>query len=228
MIRLAVLDMAHTTIDDHDQVYRVLREAAARGGAEVSDEVFAQHRGTEKRHAIGRLLSEGGVEVTDRLHEQCWQWFRAELHRTYSATPPAALPGVDHALSALREMGVKVALNTGFSREIADLILEGVGWRIGHELDGSATGDEVEAGRPAPFLIQRVMAETGITDPAEVISAGDTEADVRSGQNAGGRSVGVLTGHLTRADFTALGADHVLDSAAELPALLAQLGAPRS
>lgn len=67
------------------------------------------------------------------------------------------------------------------------------------------------------------MQQVGVDDPREVISVGDTEADVRSAQNAAVNSVGVLTGHLSREDFERLGADDVLASAAELPDLLARL-----
>ena len=119
----------------------------------------------------------------------------------------------------LRNNGVKIGLTTGFSREIVDIILSAMGWDEGM-VDFVAAGDEVEQGRPEPFLIQKVMAEAGITDPAEVISSGDTEADVISAQRAGVTSVGVLTGHLTAEQFQELRADHVLDSAADIVKLI--------
>ncbi|AGF73115.1 HAD-IA family hydrolase [Corynebacterium halotolerans] len=213
MIRLAVFDMAHTTVDDRDEVYRVLREATEREGARYTDEQFRHHMGTEKKWAIRRLLEIGGIDATDDRVEQAWQWFRAELRRTYTENPPVALDGVPEALDALRDRGITVALTTGFSREIADLIIDALGWDIGY----SAAGDEVAAGRPEPDMIFRVMSEAGISDPAEVISCGDTEADVVSARRAGVTSVGVLTGHLSREDFEELDADLVLDSAADLP-----------
>ncbi len=214
MIRLAVFDMAGTTINDRDEVYRVLREATEREGARYSDETFQQWMGTEKNHAIGQLLRVGGVEVTGQVHERAWQWFREELARTYTAHPPVALDGVTEALDELLARGIKIGLTTGFSREIVDLILGSMGW----EIEFTVASDEVAEGRPSPLLIRRIMEQAGITDPAEVISAGDTAADVRSAQRAGVTSVGVLTGHLSTADFEELGADLILDSVADLPA----------
>lgn len=217
MIRLAIFDMAHTTVDDRDEVYRVLREATEREGASYSGDTFRRHMGTEKKWAISQLLAAGGIDATGERVEQAWQWFREELRRTYAEQPPQPLPGVTEALETLRGRGIAVALTTGFSREIADLILTGLGW----EIEFSATGDEVPAGRPEPHLIQQVMAQAGIEDPNEVISCGDTEADVISAQRAGVTSVGVLTGHLNRGDFVRLDADLILDSAADLPGHLA-------
>ena len=79
MIELAIFDMAGTTIDDRDEVYRVLREATERHGARYSDEVFQQWMGTEKRWAIENLLPAnkniGTTHITNgcyRLHPVEW------------------------------------------------------------------------------------------------------------------------------------------------------------
>lgn len=219
--QLAVFDMAGTTINDRDEVYRVLREATEREGARYSDETFQRYMGTEKFYAIGNLLREGGVEPTDEVHNKAWEWFRTELACTYTENPPTPLPGVEGMLATLREKGIKIGLTTGFAREIVDIILSAMGWVDG-VIDTAVAGDEVESGRPQPDQILVVMEKMGVTDKASVISLGDTESDVRSAQHAGVTSVGVLTGHLSRGDFGRLGADHVLESAADLPSLIEQ------
>ncbi|WP_394280788.1 HAD hydrolase-like protein [Corynebacterium sp.] len=216
MKKLAIFDMAGTTIDDRDEVYRVLREATERFGAQYTDEQFQHFMGTEKKYAIRKLFEIGGVDVTDELVEEAWQWFREELRNTYTNNPPTPLPGVEDTLRELRSRGVKVALTTGFSREITDIILSAMGWDS-TLIDESCAGDEVEEGRPEPFMIQEVMKKLDITDTADVISSGDTAADVESAKRAGVTSVGVLTGHLTKEQFDEYGANIVLDSVADLP-----------
>lgn len=216
MKNLAIFDMAGTTIDDRDEVYRVLREATEREGAEYTDDEFKQMMGTEKKYAIRQLLQAGGVEDSDERVESAWEWFQEELRNSYAENPPVALPGVEDAFAALHDKGIKVALTTGFSREITDTIVEGLGWTERSLIDATAAGDEVSAGRPEPYLIQLAMERTGVSDRDAVISVGDTQSDVVSAQRAGVTSVGVLTGHMSREDFAALGADIVLDSAADI------------
>ncbi|EPD47500.1 HAD hydrolase, family IA [Corynebacterium sp. HFH0082] len=118
-------------------------------------------------------------------------------------------------LKALHDKDIKEGLTTGFAREIVDIIISSMGWDNGI-IDTVVAGDEVEHGRPQPDQILAVMEKLGITDKSAVINSDDTEADVRSAQAAGVTSVGVLTGHLTREQFESLGADHVLDSSANL------------
>lgn len=227
--QLAVFDMAGTTIDERDEVYRVLRESAEREGARFSDEEFQKWMGTEKHWAIRNLLTIGGVEATDELVDKAFAWFREELARTYTANPPSPMPHIEESFAALRAAGIRVGLTTGFSRDIADLILESMGWTVGGgeecTIDVSVCGDEVPSGRPAPDMINKVMEITGVDDPAAVISVGDTEVDVESAQAAGAFSVGVLTGHLTKEAFAAKNADAVLELAADvvnLPQVAAQ------
>ncbi|VXB82192.1 HAD-IA family hydrolase [Citricoccus sp. K5] len=227
MIELAIFDMAGTTVNDRDEVYRVLRASTERFGAQFSDEEFQQWMGTEKRWAITNLLQIGGVEADEALIEEAWTWFRTELRRTYTEHPPVPLAGVEQALRDLKARGVRIGLTTGFSREITDLILDAIGWSGSDLIDLSVAGDEVPAGRPEPFLIQAVMERLEVSEAAAVISAGDTAADVESARRAGVTSVGVLTGHLSRADFEALEADLILASVADLPAHVVMSGASR-
>lgn len=215
MKKLVIFDMAGTTINDRDEVYRVLREATERAGASYTNEQFQQLMGTEKKYAIGKLFEIGGVEPSDENIDTAWAWFKEELKSTYEANPPVPLPGVEDALNVIHQAGAKIALTTGFSREIAEIILSGLAWSENGQIDVLAAGDEVPVGRPEPYLIQLAMERSGISDKDAVISVGDTEADVISAQRAGVTSVGVMSGHLNRQDFVDLGADVILESAAE-------------
>ncbi|GGG74917.1 HAD hydrolase-like protein [Corynebacterium pelargi] len=219
-IQLAVFDLAGTTIDDRDEVYRVLRASVEREGAQFSDEEFQQWMGTEKQWAIRNLLTIGGIEASDERVKACFQWFREELGRVYREEPPTPMPEIIQAFRSLRTKGIKVGLTTGFSRDITDIILDALQWTSGSGedavVDTSVAGDEVPNGRPAPDMIQAVMRATGIDNPDAVISLGDTVVDIQAAKAAKVHSAGVLTGHLSAEDFAAEQATFILDKAADV------------
>lgn len=218
-VALATLDIAGTTLDEGGAVYRVLAEVSADHGAPPSDAEIRRWMGADKREALVALT--GRADQADALHDE----FVTRLHAAYAARPPQPFPGVPEALATLRANGVRVVLTTGFDRQITDPLLAAVGWTVGSaagdQLDGVVCAPEVDGGRPKPFMIQRAMELTGVTDPAAVLAAGDTALDVLAGLAAGaGLVVGVLTGAQTRAELEAEGPTHILDGVRDIPALL--------
>jgi phosphoglycolate phosphatase len=223
MITLAVLDIAGTTVDERDEVYRTLQVSVEREGATVSPAVLQEWMGTEKRWAIENLLRAGGVEPAGDVVDRAYAWFLATLRQSYLSNPPQPLPGIPEAIAELRARGIKVALTTGFSTEIATPLLAGMEWTVNDgdpsaTLDAIVCADTVAAGRPAPYMIHRAMEATGVQDVAEVAAAGDTAADVLAARRAGVLSIGVLTGHMTRDDFQSHPHDLVVGSVADLTA----------
>ncbi len=223
MIEMVAFDMAGTTIDDHGSVYEALRRCVEETGASVAMADLQLWMGTDKVEAITALMALGGIDPTPESVEEAFVRFREILAESYRDRPPVALPGVEDTLRALRARGVAVALTTGFSSDVASALLDSLGWTIGSRpsdlLDAVVTTSDVPAGRPAPYLIHHAMQLVGVQDVRAVLAAGDTLVDVRAARNAGGIAVGVLTGKLTREQFTAESPDYVLDSVVEVLAL---------
>lgn len=226
-IRLASFDMAGTTIAEAGTVYAVLRSTVEEAtGRTISDELLAKWGGTSKHAAIGGLLTSLGEDVSRQ--DELFEAFRSTLRAQYLADKPTIIPGVREAVASLRASGVKVVLQTGYSRDVAELLLEIVGWTVGGpgaDIDALVTSDEVPASRPAPFLIFRGMELTGVTSVAEVLVAGDTANDLGAGVAAGVRYVvGVLSGAYSAEQLGRYRHTHLLPSVAEVPALLAADG----
>lgn len=223
MIELVALDMAGTTIDDHGSVYVALRKSVEETRASVADDDLQQWMGTDKVTAIRALAELGGAHLDEAAVAAAFDRFRTILADFYRETPPVALPGVEDALRELRSRGIRVALTTGFSDEVATPLLASLGWTVGdgdaHLLDAVVTTSHVTAGRPAPYLIHHAMELTGVTDVRQVLAAGDTIVDLLAAHNAGVIRVGVLTGALGREALSAHPHDYILDSVADLPGL---------
>ncbi len=185
---LAALDIAGTTVLEGGSVYRVLRAVVEdRVGASVPDAVAERWTGTSKREAVSGMLGEisdpnpGGRQDRDRAVAKTYSALQSGLLAAYRDTPPSLVPGADEAVRRLRAEGVRVVLQTGYDREIAETVLAAAGWRVGRDIDGLVTSDEVRASRPAPFLVFHAMELVGAQDVRRVIVAGDTRNDVLAG-----------------------------------------------
>jgi phosphoglycolate phosphatase-like HAD superfamily hydrolase len=88
-------------------------------------------------------------------------------------------------------------------------------------IDADVTSDEVPRGRPHPDMIRRLMTRLSVQDPRRVTKVGDTKADLEEGANAGcGLVIGVTTGSYSRDQLQACPHSHILESVADVPALL--------
>jgi phosphonatase-like hydrolase len=219
---LAALDMAGTTVDEGGLVYSALEAAVAEAaGGPIPAGLMGQWKGTSKQEAVAGLLRAMGSDASAAHVRTVYEVFAARLEAAYRSTPPAPVPGVMEMFETLRRAGVKVALQTGYSRPVAESIMAGLRWTVGETVDALVTSDTVAASRPAPYLIFHAMEATGVGDVRRVLTAGDTPNDLRAGLNAGaGFVVGVTTGSFTRSQLEAEPHTHILDSVATLPALL--------
>jgi len=219
---LAALDMAGTTIDEGGLVYRAVGDAVAETiGDPVPAELLSRWKGTSKEEAIAGLLRDLGADDSHARVLAVYEIFAAKLQEAYDTKPPAPVPGVPQVFETLRRAGVKVALQTGYAAPVASSIMAGLGWTVGETIDALVTSDTVAASRPAPYLVFHAMEATGVQDVRRVLTAGDTPNDLGAGMNAGaGFVVGVTTGSFTRSQLEAEPHTHILDSVAELPALL--------
>lgn len=215
-IKLVVLDLAGTTVKDQGQVPKAFSTALTQAGIVVTSEQINALRGASKRQALVDLLP----DTSDRMERAgaVYRVFRDHLAHGF-AEGVAPVAGAPETMAWLRERGVRVVLNTGFDREITELLLSSLGWTQG-VADAVVCADDVSQGRPAPYLIFRAMEAVGTQSVHQVANVGDTARDLQAGCNAGvGWNVGVLSGahsaeQLRRAPHT-----HLLAGVAELPSL---------
>src|SRR5581483_4809403 len=151
-IKLAVFDMAGTTVDDGDAVNDCLRAALANAGLVVQPSAVNAVMGLHKPEAIRLLVdaSPQAAQLRDRQHA-IHQDFVARMRQFYQTSPRVReVDGASETFAALHRAGIKVALNTGFSRDIVNVILERLHWNTSAVLDATITSDEVARGRPHP------------------------------------------------------------------------------
>ncbi len=217
-IKLVVSDMAGTTVQDTGEVARAFTAALAEHGVEASAEQINAVRGASKREAIATLVARRYNNADPARVEAVYASFKSHLQRVFTREAKP-IDGAMQAFAWLRDNNIKLALNTGFDRDITEILLDALGWR--EKADAVICGDDVKQGRPAPFMIYRAMELTDTFDVRQVLNVGDTVSDLQAAHNACvGVSVGVLSGAHARAQLEREPHTHLIESIAALPALL--------
>jgi phosphonoacetaldehyde hydrolase len=200
LIRLVVFDMAGTIVD-HGSIAPVAALIAAfrELGLELTTEEARGPMGLHKRDHIAAVLRLASVAARWQLAfgnpptpadvEAIYERF-LPLQDSDAQARTELIPGALPCLAALRAKGIAVGTTTGYPRQIGQPIVDAVaaqGWTA----DYSAFPDDVKAGRPAPWMIFRLMELTGVYPATAVVKVGDTVPDIEEGRNAGVWTVGV-------------------------------------
>jgi phosphonatase-like hydrolase len=218
-IRLVVLDVGGTLIEDHGEVPDSMRAAFLGGGVDVSLAEIGEWRGASKRGMVRHFVelrspaSPGRDALIDRIYDD----FSRRANEAYQDVQP--IKGAEETLKRLKQANLLVATTTGFDRPLNEFIVRHFDWR--KYLDATITSDDVVDGRPSPFMIFHAMEATHVDRVAEVVCVGDTPLDLQAASNAGVRGViGVSSGAATAERLSREPHTQILGSVAELPALL--------
>lgn len=214
--------MAGTTVADDNAVAKAFINAFGKNGITISEQDVNPLMGYKKTMAIQIVLEKLGIESDEELIEKIHDNFTEEMINYYESSPEVKpVANTEEILMSLKEKGVRIALNTGFPRSVALAIMDRFQWGEKGLVDDFIASDEVESGRPDPFMIRQLMYSAGIDDPAEVAKIGDTEVDINEGRNAGcGLVVAVTTGAYSREQLQDYQPDYIIDSLTELPSLI--------
>lgn len=138
----------------------------------------------------------------------------------YRALAPAEVTphkGARRVLDELRAQGVKVGVVTSKAGARMSCDLEACDFE--GCFDVVVTGDDVSRGKPDPEGILAALDALGVA-AAQAVMVGDGPVDVRAGQAAGTRTVGVSHGLHSVAELEAVAPDHLVASLVEVADLL--------
>jgi phosphonatase-like hydrolase len=220
-LKLAVFDVAGTVIEDHGEIVSSFVDALAAHGIGVSSEELAEFKDAAQ-HEVIRFF--GWRKRNEPLSDSAVEAVCGDLDRLLNSRYEellAPIPGAEEVFESLRKRGMQLALTSGFGRSTLELVVRRLGWQ--EWFDAKISSDEVDVGRPAPYLIFRAIERCHCRAVHEVVNIGDTPLDLQSAANAGvALNVGVLSGHCRRERLVCEPQDALLASVADLPTLLAQ------
>lgn len=223
MIKLIVFDMAGTIINENNVVYKTLHEAINRQGFNFSlDEVLRYGAGKEKHQAIKDILNSKNIKYTlNGVSQTIFNDFSELLKLNYEKLAVETFSKTEEVFEKLKEKGIKIALNTGYNRETALLLLDKINWVIGKQYDALITASDVENGRPAADMIFKAMELFNIVNSKEVVKVGDSIIDIEEGKTANcAITIGVTTGAHTEEQLKSTSPTYVINSLNELSQIL--------
>ena len=218
-VRLVVLDVGGTLIQDHGEVPNSMHAAFLGGGIDVSLAEIGEWRGASKRGMVRHFVeirtpvSADREALTDRIYDD----FSKRANEAYQDVQP--IKGAEDTLKRLKQANLLVATTTGFDRPLNEFVFRHFDWH--KYFAATITSDDVVDGRPSPFMIFRAMEAAHVDRVAEVVAVGDTPLDLQAASNAGVRGiVGVSSGAATAERLSREPHTQILKSVAELPDLL--------
>lgn len=185
----------------------------------------------------------GGV-FDERAACEIYQKFvpmNAEIVGEYSGMIPGAVSAID----SLRSRGLRIGSTTGYVRDIMAHVLPRSAAQ-GFTPDSVVCADDLWTGRPTAVMMWKSFLDLQVSDPNTVIKVDDTVVGIQEGLNAGtwtvgislsGNGVGMSLADIAKADASLVadlnaksrqdlldgGAHWVIDTVADLPALLPQI-----
>lgn len=195
------------------------------------------HVAARWQQARGQLPDEAAIDEVYRVF--------VPLNEEVVANYATLIPGALEALAYLRAKGMKIGSTTGYTRSIMERVLP-LAAQQGYVPDNLVCADDLPLGRPTAIGMYKCFLDLMVHPAAAVIKVDDTAPGIAEGVAAGcvtvgltlsGNEAGLTADELaaltpeTRADLhktvgatlIAAGADHVIGTVAELPALIDRL-----
>ena len=220
-IKSVVFDMAGTVVDEQNIVYKTVHQALLDNGYNLTlEDVLKDGAGKEKLRAIQDLMTVADGALDEAKSKEIHKAFQAKLDENYATMEIKEQPNASSLFQWLRSKGIKVALNTGYNKAIANMLIEKLNWQVGRDIDALVTADDAENHRPAPDMILLANQWLGIENNSAA-KVGDSAIDIHEGKNADcALTIGVTTGAQTRAQLEEATPDFVIDDLLELKEIL--------
>jgi phosphonoacetaldehyde hydrolase len=195
-------------------------------------------------HIAARWQAAQGTAADEAAIDRVYELF-VPLNEAVVTDYCTLVPGATKTIEYLRERRMKIGSTTGYTRSIMERVLP-LAAEQGYTPDNLICADDLPLGRPTPIGMYKCFLDLMVYPACAVLKVDDTEPGIAEGAAAGCVTVGVtLSGNeagLTPEELDALspearadlhrrigekliaaGADYVIETVADLPALIEEL-----
>ena len=216
--RLILFDLDGTLIDSAPDLAGATNEMLAhRGLPALPLAVLRSHVGSGARGMLGAAF---GCKPGDAEFEALKsEWFERYEPRLLRETK--LFDGITPMLDALAAQDLRIGIVTNKAERYAHPVCEALG--LTARASAVIGGDSTPHRKPHPAPVLEAARRAGVS-PADCVFVGDDERDVLAGRAAGMLTVAVSWGYVDAGKhFSEWGADHLIDTPAELLQLLQTL-----
>jgi phosphoglycolate phosphatase len=219
-LQAVIVDLDGTMVDTVGDFEAALRLALADLGLPpVGRDFIARTVGKGSEYLLSQTLAHVGADA--QRYEQAWPRYQHH-YIAINGQHSAVYPGVAEGLRGLRAAGLRLACLTNKPNAFARPLLAQKG------LDGFFEhvfgGDAFARKKPDPLPLLETCRALG-SEPARTLMLGDSRNDAQAARAAGCPVVLVSYGYNHGEPAASAHPDAVIDSIAELPALLRARGA---
>lgn len=213
-LQLIVFDMAGTTVNDViggiPLVLKSYDDAFRKHGIIIPMNILNDQRGRDKKTVIKEF---GGSKA-----DEIYAFFVDALLQ--NVIKVSEIEGTSEVFSLLHELGVYVAVGSGFPYAVSKAIINHLRWEKNGLIVFWTCSEVVGLSRPDPAMIYAMMKHLNVSDPSRVMKVDDTFKGVEEGVRAGAVTIGVLTGTQSRDKLQAANPTDILESIKDLPVYL--------
>lgn len=201
-MKLAIFDLDGTLINSLADIAEATNFAMRELG-------FPEHPVNNFNYMVGdgvkRLIERALPDDKQHLFNKALILYNGYYNENYTAKT-YVYEGVTEALKQLKSMGMKLAVASNKTHQFTENIINHY---FGSNLFNSVYGKSEERPvKPDPSIVNVIMKDMNI-EPSDAVMIGDTSIDIKTGKNAGIKTIGCTWGFRTLEELTSAEADFI-------------------
>jgi phosphonatase-like hydrolase len=214
-IKMVIFNLIGTVVDEGNMIYKTLIKTLEHFGIEYDESELNDLYGLGK--SVSHILGFFNRKCGDNELNEVVNQFYTLLHTEYIDIESNVKP-IEHSIELfdkLRNLGIIVCISSTYNNKLTESIIKKV--EFDTHIDAFITIDEVEVGKPFPYMIFKLMEAYKIDSVDYIVNVGDTIGDLLEGINARVKyNVAVLSGVDTRDRLEMMHPDLIVDDVGEL------------
>ena len=147
----------------------------------------------EDENVKNQFIKEYGHDCSEKDFNQIFQEYELLLNEVIVREELAQpIEGASECIAALREAGIVVGSDTGYTREASTALRRLLEKKYNLVFDVTTDAETVK-GRPSPFMVFDCMDKANVYPVEAVVKVDDTVAGIYEGRNAGAWTIGIYS-----------------------------------